>query len=189
MSKVSKALGERFTFTVKNTTGAAVVIAILAACFDTLALAPEMDSSTPPEMVGTKKSYTSAAAIAAAGYDCDYVLDDGTIVAGLTARSANSKMSIRHFREYIKQSGRVVVDMSVMANNSAAFNETIEVVKASPLIGSASQFLPLSEFRSVDQSADDKINVDGLQLEMTYDTLMLLPIENGIEYTISFKFT
>lgn len=177
---VSKALGERFSFTLKNTTGADKVVAILAACFDTLLL-----TEGAPNTV----KYTNAAAIAAAGYACDHVLDDGIIVTDLVATSSNSKMSIRHFREYMKQQGRVVTDMSVQANNVAAFNGTIEVVKATPLSGAAAQYLPLNDFRSVDQSATDKVNVKNIGLELTYDTLMLLPIQNGHEITISFKFS
>jgi hypothetical protein len=178
--RVNKALGERFSFTLKNTTGALVVVAILAACFDTLAL-----TEGAPNTI----KYTNASQIVGAGYVCDHVLDDGIIVAGLVAASSNSKMSIRHFREYIKQGGRVLVDMSVQANNVAAFNQTIEVVKTNPLTGTAPQYLPLNDFRSVDQSATDKVNVNAIGLEMTYDTLMLLPIGEGHEVTISFKFS
>lgn len=180
---VSKALGERFSFTLKNTTGAAKVVAIFAACFDTLAVVSAAEDGS-----ATIK-YSNAAAIAAAGYACDYVLDDGTITAGLVATSSNSKMSIRHFREYMKQGGRIVVDMSVQANNVAAFNGTIEVVKATPLVGAAAQYLPLNDFRSVDQSSTDKVNVKDIGLEVTYDTLMLLPIQDGHEITISLKFS
>jgi hypothetical protein len=188
---VSKALGERFSFTLKNTTGAKVVVAILAAYFDTLSLAAATTAEGDPLVYTTAitKKFTDAAAIKAAGYDCDHVLDDGTIVTNLVAASSNSKMSIRAFREFIKNEGRVLVDMSVQANNVAAFNETLEVVKCSPLRGSAPQYLPLNEFRSVDQSATDKVNVRQIGLEMTYDTLMLLPIENGHEISLSFKFS
>jgi hypothetical protein len=179
---ISKALGERFAFTIKNTSGAAKVVAILAAYFDTLLVS--YDAGT-----GVTKSYSDASKIVAAGFVCDHVIDDGTIATGLTCTAANAKMSIRAFREYIKMGGRVLVDMSVQANNVAAFNGTLEVVKCSPLNGAAPQYLPLTEFRSVDQTATDKVNVRSINLEMTYDTLMLLPIENGHEITISFKFS
>lgn len=182
--RVSKALGESFSFTLKNTTGALVVVAILAACFDTLALTL---TEGAPNTVAIQ--YTNAAEIVAAGYACDHVLDDGTIVSGLVASSSNSSMTIRHFREYMKQGGRVLVDMSVQANNVAAFNQTLKVVKTNPLQGSAPQFLPLNRFRSVDQSSTDKVNVNNLNLEMTYDTLMLLPIAEGHEVTLDMIFS
>jgi hypothetical protein len=55
-------------------------------------------------------------------------------------------------------------------------------------MGSAPQYLPLDEFRSVDQSATDKVNVRNIGLEMSFDTLMLLPIQDGHEVSISFTF-
>lgn len=179
MSRVAKALGEKFTFTLKNNTGATKVVAILAAFFDTLTLV---------EGAPNTFKQTNAAAIAAAGYSCDAVLDDGTIITDLSASSANSRKSIRAFREFIKTGGAVCVDMDVQANNAAAFNEVIEVVKCTPLTGEKSEYLHLSEFMSVDQSSTSKINARGLDLEMSGDTLMLLPVQNGHEVTITFKF-
>jgi len=178
--RVSKALGERFSFTIANTSGALKTIAILAAFFDTLLLV-----EGAPNVI----SWTNPAAIVAAGYACDAVLDDGTILVNVVATASNSKMSIRQFREYIKNNPRVLVDMSVQASNVAAFNQTMEVIKCSPLQGSAPQYLPLTEFRSVDQTSQDKINVNAIGLEMAYDTLMLLPVDNGHTVTISFKFS
>jgi len=182
--RMTKALGERFAFTIANTSGATKVVAILAAFFDTLKI---VLTEGTPNVVAI--SHASPDAIVAGGYACDGVLDDGTFITGVTASSSNSKMSIRQFREYIKANPRILVDMSVQANNVAAFNETIEVVKCSPLIGSAPQYLPLSEFRSVDQTSTDKINVNQIGLEMAYDTLMLVPVLTGHTVTISFKFS
>ena len=56
--RITKALGERFSFTLKNTTGAMVVVAIIAACFDTLALT---------EGAPNVKKYSDASAIVGAG--------------------------------------------------------------------------------------------------------------------------
>ena len=180
---VTKALGERFSFTLKNTSGAALKVALLAAFFNTLLVTSAADGSA-----ATIK-YSNAAEIAAAGFPCDHVLDDGTIVTGLVATPSNPKMSIRSFRDYIKMEGRTLIDMSVQANNVAAFNSVIEVVKYTPLKGSAPQYLPLNDFRTVDQSSTDKINVRNIQLEMDYDTLMLLEIAEGHEITISYQFS
>lgn len=170
---------ERFSFTITNGSAAAIVIAILAACFDTL----KLTEGTPNTV-----SYTNAAHIAAAGYDCDVVLDDGTIAPNITAASSNSKMSIRHFREYIKNFGRTIKTMSIQATNAAAFNEVIEVVQATPLRGAASDYYPLQEYKSVDQTATDKVNLREINLPLTYDTLMLLKVQSGHAVTVSFGF-
>jgi hypothetical protein len=186
--RVLKALGERFSFTVTNNTGAKKVIAILAAMFDTLVIAGTANTTTGA--LTLTKAYTDPAAIVAAGYACDHVLDDGTIITDLVAASGNSEMTIRQFREFIKTGGgKVLVDMSVQANNGAAFNETIKVIKVTPLGGSKPEYLPLGDFKSVDQSATDKIEVKGVELEMAYDTLMLLPVATGHSVTISFRFS
>ena len=186
--RVLKALGESFRFTVKNTTGAKIVVAILAAFFDTLVVAGTADVVTGA--LTLTKAYTDATEIVNAGYACNYVLDDGTIVAGLTCVSGNSEMTMRQFREFIKTGGgKLVVDMSIQANNAAAFNEVLKVIKCTPVTGSKPDYLPLSRFKSVDQSATDKIEVKGLELELAYDTLMLLPIQNGHEITVDLVFS
>lgn len=181
-NRISKALGERFTFTIKNTSGATKTVALLAAFFATLAVVSAADGS--PATV----KYTDASAIVGAGYACDAVADDGVIIDGVTVTPANPKFSYRQFREYIKCQGKQLIDMSVQANNVAAFNSVIEVVKCSPLQGSAPQSLPLTEFRSVDQTSTDKVNVNNINMDMDFDTLMMLPIQDGHEITISFKF-
>lgn len=170
---------ERFSFTIVNGSAAAIVIALLAACFDTL----KLTEGTPNTI-----KFTNPAAIVAAGYGCDVVLDDGTILTDVTATSSNSKMSIRHFREYIKNYGRTIKTMSVQASHAAAFNEVIEVVNATPLKGAASDYIALQDFKSVDQTATDKVNLREVNLPLTYDSLMLLRVGAGHTITISFGF-
>ena len=186
--RVLKALGASFRFTVKNTTGLKVVVAILAAMFDTLIVSGTANTTTGA--LTMKHAYTNASKIVNAGYACDYVLDDGVIVTGLECTSGNSEMTFRQFREFLKTGGgKVLIDMSVQASNAAAFNEVIKVIKVSPIEGSKPDYLPLSRFKSVDQSATDKIEVKGIELEMAYDTLMLLPLPNGVEIAIDFQFS
>jgi hypothetical protein len=182
--RVSKALGERFSFSVANTSGATKVVSILAAFFDTLKIT--LAEGAPNTAV---LSYNDAGRIAAAGYPCDAVIDDGTILTGVVATAMNLKKSIRQFRDYVKENPRILIDMTVQATIPAQFNETIEVIKYSPLIGSLAQYLPLNDFRSVDQISTDKVNINAVGLEMAYDTLMLLAIPTGCTTTISFKFS
>ena len=185
--RVAKALGERFTFKLKNDTGALKVVAIIAAFFDTLKITAATDGTS--HVTTVTKKWTDPTEIVAAGYACDVVLDDGTLMTSLTATAANSKMNIRQFRNYILQQPRVIQDITIQANNVAAFDKVIEVVKISPLSGSASQYLPLSDFLSVDQQSSNKINIIGVNLETMYDTLMLMPIDDGHELTVSFRFS
>jgi len=178
--RVTKALGEKFSFSVTNTSGAIVVIALLAAMFNTLQL-----TEGAPNTI----SFNNASEIAASGYPCDAVVDDGTIMPGVVATAMNLKKSIRQFREYVKENPRILIDMTIQATIPAQFNQTMEVIKYSPLLGSLAQELSLNDFKSVDQFSTDKVNINAIGLEMAYDTLMLLPIPSGCTTTITFKFS
>jgi hypothetical protein len=185
--RVTKALGEKMVFTIKNTSGAVKVVALLAAFFDTLLVtATANDAATP--VVTVVHKYSNPAQIVAAGYACDAVVDDGTFGPGLECITASSKKAYRAFREYIKNQGRLVLDMSIQANNVAAFNGSMEVITCSPLIGDTTQTMYLSEFYSIDQSSTSKINVNAMNLALDYDKLILLPIQNGHEITFTMKF-
>ena len=178
--RVSKALGEKFAFSITNTSGATVVIALLAAIFNTLQLV-----EGAPNVV----SFTNPTDIIAAGYPCDAVLDDGTIAVGVVCTAMNAKKSIRQFREFVKNNPRVCVDMTVQATIPAQFNQTMEVIKYNPFIGALAQELSFNEFKSIDQQATDKININGIGLEMAFDTLCLLPVPTGCTTTITLKFS
>ena len=182
--KVTKALGEKFSFKIANTSGATKVIALLAAMFDTLKLT--LTEGAPNTAV---LSWNNLAAIVASGYACDAVAYDGTIVSGVVCTAMNSKKSIMQFRDYIRENPRIAIDMTVQATIPGQFNETIEVIKYSPLIGSLSQELNLNEFKSVDQYSTDKVEVKNVNLEMAFDTLMLMPVPDGCTTTVTFKFS
>ena len=184
--RLSKALGERFTFTLKNTSQVTYVVALLAAFFDTLAVTATVDPVT--HVATVVKSFTDPTAIKAAGHTCDAVLDDGTIAANLVATSNNSEMSIRQFREYLKCQGKQLVDMIVNANNVAAFEKTIKVIECTPLGGSRPDYLSLGDFYSVDQSSSSKINIRDMNLDLDFNTLMTMPIDAGHEVKITFIF-
>lgn len=186
--KITKALGEKFSFKIANTTGATKVIALLAAFFDTLNFTQTLVEGAPNTETHVM-TWKDAAAIVAAGYSCDYVLDDGTLVANLVCSAMNSKKSIRQFRDYIRENPRICVDMTVQATIPAQFNESVEVVKYSPLIGSLSQEINLNLFKSVDQFSTDKVEVKNVNIEMAFDTLMLLPVPTGCTTTITFQFS
>lgn len=182
--RVSKALGEKFSFSIANASGATMIVAILAAMFDTLKIT--LTEGAPNTAV---LSFNEPAKIVSAGYPCDAVLDDGTIATSLVATAMSSKKSIRQFREYIKENPRIMIDMIIQATIPAQFNETIEVIKYSPLIGSLAQELNINGFKSVDQISTDKVEIKNIGLEMAFDTLMLLPVPTGCTTTITFKFS
>lgn len=186
--KVNSALGNKFTFTIANASESSAVIALLAAFFDTLKITV---ATTEAENVNTSvvtKAFTDATNITAAGYTCDTVADDGTIASSVTLTAANSKMSYRQFREYIKNQPQICREIIIQASNSDVFNSTLEVIRCTPLSGAKAEYLTLSDFRSVDQQATDKIVIKDANLEMSFDTLMLMTVGASRTVTVTFKF-
>lgn len=177
--RVRKALGESFTFTLTNGSAATVVVAVLAAFFNTLMLV---------EAAPNTYNFTNPAEIVAAGYPCDGVLDDGTIIANVTAASANSKKSIRSFRRFLERIGATCVDLDIQGSNVDVFNKVLEVVTCNTNGGDNVEYLKLNKFLSVDQSSTSKIVAADLQLDMSAETLMLLPIDAGRTVTLTFNF-
>nr|WP_319570245.1 hypothetical protein [uncultured Draconibacterium sp.] len=177
--RVIRSLGQSFTFTITNATAGAVVVALLAAVFNTLALT----EGTPNTM-----KYTDASEIVAAGHTCDFVLDDGTIATNLTAKSGNSKKSIRAFRNFIKTVGATCKSITIIGSNVDVFSETWEVVTYNPFGGDNIEYLKLNEFLSVDQSSNSKIVLNDLGLDLGPDSLIMAPIGAGRSITVTFNF-
>ena len=180
MANVKNVKGEKFIFTLKNTTGAMLIVALFAAFFDT--------------SVSASLAQTNAAEIVKAGYACDHVLDDGIIVDGATpgedlvCTPVNSKKTYRAFREYIKQNARAIKSMTVQASNLAAFNQTMEFIECSPLGSDTVTSIPLVAFRDGMSNLNDVVGLDGEGLALGYNSLVLLPILEGHELTVTFWF-
>lgn len=177
--RLLSAIRDKFTFTLANTTGASKTIAILPANFDTLALT----EGTPNTI-----SYKSASGITAAGITCDYALDDGTLVANLTATADIPEMTIREWIREMRALGRVCVNITVQANNSDVFNKSLKLMKRTALQGSAWKYLTFNTFRSVDQTATDKIVLRDVNIEFAADTLMLFTIDTARTVSFTFEF-
>lgn len=182
MNRALSAIGNKFSFTLANGTGAAKAVAILPAYYDTITLT----EGTPNTI-----TYKNGTAIAAAGFTCDYVIDDGVLDAtsnDLVCTAANSKFKVKHFKDYVKAQGLVCKKIVIQANNADVFTKIIEVVKVTPLTGAASQYIDLSTFYSPDQYSSTKIEINNVDIEFAFDTLMLFTIDDGRTVTFTFQF-
>lgn len=177
--RLNSALGDKFTFTLANTSGASKTIAILPANFQTLALV-----EGAPNVI----SYRNPAGIVAAGFACHHALDDGTLEANLTATADIPEMTIREFLQEIKLIGKTCVTITVQANNPDVFNKAFKVMKRTAMQGSAWQYLQFNGFRSIDQVATDKIVLKNVNLDMASDTLLLFTIDNTRTVSFTFEF-
>lgn len=183
MANINNVKGEKFMFTIANTSGATATIALLAAFFDTLKLT--LAEAQPNTFV---LGWNNAATIAAAGYPCDAVADDGTIATGIVCASTNAKKSIRAFRQYLKGNSRALRGISIQTTLLAAFNQSMEVVQCSPLEGSKSTYIPLIALRDGMSNLNDVVSLDGEGIVLGHDTLMLVPIPTACTLTFSFWF-
>lgn len=181
-NKIVKAMGQKFGFQVKNAGSTAIVIALLAAFFDTAAVTA----------AGSPLAYTVAqnnkAALVAAGYNVNAVLDDGTVATDVTCTASNSKFSIRQFREYIKHQGLTLKSITIQATNEDVFNNNLEVIYHTPLSGNAPSYIDLSTFKSVDQQSDTKIVVNDLDMPLDVETVMLMTIPGDRTVSILMQF-
>ena len=172
--------GEKFIFTLKNTTGGALIVALLAAFFDTA--------------VAGSLAKTNAAEIVKAGYPCDYVVDDGIIVDGavaghdLVCTPIDPSKTYRAFREYIKNNERRIKAITIQSNNLAAFNKTMRLIDCNPLGSDVVVSIPLVALRDGASNLNDVVEMSDDSTTFGYDTLVLLPIEEGHELTVSLWF-
>jgi len=182
-NKVVKAMGQKFGFKIVNGASTAIVIALLAAFFDTAKVTA----------AGTPLAYTVAqnntAALVAAGYPVGAVLDDGTVATSVVCSASNTKFSIRQFREYIKHQGLTLKSMTIQATNEDVFNNNIEVTYHTPLSGNSPNYINLSEFKSVDQQSDTKIVIPDLDMPLDVETVMLMTIpgERTVSILLNFE--
>lgn len=172
-NKLIKSLGKKFSFTIANASAAAVVIALLAACFDTATVSA---AGTPVAYSLTQNNITN---INAAGFAVDAVLDDGITITNVTCTAADSKFSIREFREYVKMQGLTLSNMIIQASNEDCFNGVIGVSQWNPLQGTARDTIVLSSFKSVDQTSDTKIEIRDMQLPLDFETVMTIAVPAG----------
>jgi len=186
MANINNVRGEKFIFTVANASASLVTVALLAAFFDTLKITNTFTASGTADTPSL--AYNNPAQIVSAGYPCDAVVDDGTIMTSVTCASSNSKKSIRAFREYIKTNSRALRGLSIQTTALAAFNQSMEVIQCTPLEGSKSTYIPLVALRDGSSNLNDLVSLDGEGLVLGHDTLMLVPVTASTTLTFSFWF-
>lgn len=179
-----KALGAKFSFRLANAVGggASKTVCLFPAHFPTLKVV-----STGATAEATV-SYNATAAITAAGYTCDAMLDDGTIITGVTATALTTGKKIREFIREMQAAGRVVKDIIIQANNEDVFNKSLQVISRTSLAGSLPNDVLLSIYKSVDQQSDTKIHIKDINMELGHDTLLFLEVDDARTIDITYIF-
>lgn len=184
---ITKVLGAKFTFSIVNNSAATVVIALLAAYFNTLRVATVVDAVT--HVATNTLKYNDPSEIVASGYACDAVLDDGVVMTDVTCTSGNSEMTIRQMKNFIKSYGHTIEDIIVSASNVDAFDVTMKAIQQTPFEGSKPMYVNINEYKSPNQFDQLKVEIPGIGLPAGFDSLVLLPVKAGRTVTITFRFT
>lgn len=182
-NKVVSSMGNKFSFSIANASAAVVVIALLAAFFDTA----KVTAAGSPLVYTLSQNNTTA--IKAAGYSVDAILDDGVTITNVTCKAHNAKFSIRQFREYIKHQALTLKQMTIVASNEDVFTNQLEVAYHTPLTGPQTRYIDLGTFKSPDQSSDTKIELKELNMPLDVETVMLMtiPAERTVNITMIFE--
>ena len=182
VNQAVKALGAKFSFRLQNAIGGgqAANVCLAPAHFDTL----RVTGVAAPFTIG----FNETAAIVAAGYPCDAVLDDGVILTGVTATALTGDKRIREFLAEMRAQGRVIKDIIIQANNEDVFNKSLKVISRTSLAGSLPNDVLLSIYKSVDQQSNTKIHIKDINIEMMHDTLMFLEVDDARTIDVTYIF-
>lgn len=133
---LQESAGLEFGFTVSNATSGSLAIAIT------------------PTYLG------SAAAIATAtGLTCDHILADGTIATNVTGTASDSNLTIANFKNWTLYNPTAITEIELQANNSAAWDENISIVRVDPFNGPGTKKLNLNRYLDQYQTNTLKITI------------------------------
>ena len=186
-NQVLSSLANKFSFTIANASASSYVIALLCAFFDT-------SKSTANTSTGAVTTvYSDKTNLNNAGFTTvDAAADDGTILTSVTCTSSNSKRTIKQFRDYMQLQGLSLKKLIIQASNPDVFSQEIEITKYTPLTGSAPENIDLNQYYDPYQNQTTKIEIDfagnNLNLDLGFDTVMLMKIGAGRTVTFTFVF-
>jgi hypothetical protein len=176
---------KQFSLTIANASASNYDVVLIPAYFDTLAVTTTF---ADPTYTSTPK-YTNTAEIVAAGFtNVDAVVDDGTIATSLTATAGNSRFTIRAFLNFIRLNPMLVRKLTVAANNTDVYERVITVTRCNPGGNQGDEFINLSDFFAVNQYNEDKIVINDLDMEISDETLVVMPVYASRTVTITFHF-
>lgn len=177
----------QFSLSIANTSGDTKVIALNPAYFDTLAI---VIGAAVTEGAATTKMRSDATQIAAAGYTCDGVIDDGTIISGVTCTASNARFKIRDFLQYIRLNPTRIKKITIACANTDAYEKTITVTVVNPTGNQGDEYINLTNYFATQQYNEDKIVVpfEGDGAAFNDETLWTMPIDTARTVTITFHF-
>lgn len=215
---VSKAIMNKFGFTVTNNTTSSKRLAIIPSYLNRLGITLTgsvsdaefvSDVDFAGESVTKKSALTSVinatavlhhhdtTALNAAGYPVDVILDDATVdfieedksTKTFAMAALNSTKKIIDFLEYIKTNPINVKNLTIISSDKTAFSADQEVAKLNPFTREKEVLIDNNMFYNKFQVAEDRIEVQfDNELELSDVLLWVMTVPAGAKMDIILRF-
>jgi len=192
ISDLTSAIANKFGVTITSTAPTAKLVAVLPSYFKTMGIS--MDGVLPDGITGATPHYHNRQALLDAGIMVDAVIDDATWAldggGNITIYGTDPSKKIRDFLEYIKYYTRSLSKVLIHSPNIATYRGSLRLQQPNPYYDSQRMPIDLNQYFRVDQYQDDKIELDftGIDLAVTPDLLMLIPIPANSTVSVDFFF-
>ncbi|MDD2323104.1 MAG: hypothetical protein EOL88_07035 [Bacteroidia bacterium] len=190
-TKLASSIGNKFGFTLANTSGASKTVILCPAHFDTMKVVTVItqDESTGEVTAVTNTvQRTEVAKIVAAGFDADCVIDDGTIAEGVVATPVNSKFAIRQFLDFVKLNAQIIEEITIQASNPDVFSKVLTMAQVSPLRKVGEDYVNIQDYYDQYQTQTNKITIKNVGAVLNKNTLLSFPLDNNRTVTFTLKF-
>lgn len=184
-----KGINKKFTVKLVNNTGSTKNVALLHGTFNVLGIT-QVEDGTSGVTSSIAPHYHDKTEMAKM-FSVDAIMDDGVIDAtedDLVVTAADSKFTVRHFNEYVKTNTEILKQLTIQASDKSHYEKQITVAKSSPLKKNGEDTINLTDYFGTDQFQDKKIEIKDIPLEICDDTVMIMPIDDGVTVTLTFVF-
>ncbi|MDD3687689.1 MAG: hypothetical protein PHE56_13105, partial [Bacteroidales bacterium] len=134
----------------------------------------------------------NTAALKAAGYTVDTILDDATVKiddGDFIMSAANPSKKIGDFLDYIKTNPIMVKEMTIVSSDKAAFSTDMEVATLNPFKRNPEELIDINKFFSKYQQVEDRIDIQFDQpLEISDVLLWTMNVPDGAKMQITLRF-
>ena len=180
---LSSAIANKFGLTITSTAARTILVGVLPSYHKTLGIA------------SGALHYHNKQSLIDAGIMVDAIVDDGVWQLDnnegqLTVYGTDPAKKIRDFLEHIKYYTRSLSRIIVHSHNIAAFRGSFRLQQPNPYYDSQRMPIDLNQYFRVDQYQDNKIELDfsGIELAVTPDLLLLVPVPANSSVSLDFFF-
>lgn len=135
----------------------------------------------------------NTAALFAAGYPVDVILDDATVEfedeSTFVMASGNPAKRICDFLDFIKTNPQMLKEMTIISDDISVFSTDMEVAKLNPFTRSREALIDMNKFVDKYQNLEDRINITFDEpLEISDVLLWTMSVPAGAKMDIILRF-